>query len=523
MLQLRRWLRTAPPAQVVAAGLPIALMVVLVAASFRSTGRPGLAGSVVLGQAQASQARGALAGSPGVSSLGSGSNPGEPNGTSSDAGFGASASGASGATTSGASGTLQGPGAASGSAASSRGGVPAVTLTAADRGVSPTQIKIGFLNLNFGSVPGAQAAIGLRADIAKVDQAFVDDLNAHGGVDGRKVVAVQRSTDILDESDQNAACTAMVDDNKVFAISATAISATTATKCITIDGKTPMVNVLAPSEADQATAAGYDITLIRTIDRIYNEWAASLQGIGFLKPGDKIGVVADNCEPNLTVVNQVLIPALRKAGANVNVKVHDCAINASQQEMPAIVSYFASNGYTKILPADCPYAIVPFLDEAKAIHYFPKYSISDYCNSTADALAQLFDPTEFAGTLGITSTYTGGNGSSAPLTPEMQRCSKILTNAGLPGIDYKPANAEALAQCDYFTLIVKVLQMIGPNPTRAAFANAIGLVGDYRAGSTPLSTYRPGKYSGGELIHTIRFESTCRCYANASALRAGRF
>ena len=126
--------------------------------------------------------------------------------------------------------------------------------------MTATELKIGFLNLNFSSVPGAKEAIGLRDDIDHVNQTYVDYLNAHGGVAGRKVVAVQRSTDILDESDQNAACTAMVADNKVFAISSTAISAPTAAKCITVDGKTPMVDVLAPSEAVQRAAGGYDIS-----------------------------------------------------------------------------------------------------------------------------------------------------------------------------------------------------------------------------------------------------------------------
>jgi ABC-type branched-subunit amino acid transport system substrate-binding protein len=390
--------------------------------------------------------------------------------------------------------------------------------------VSPAEIKIGFLSVNFGSVPGAQQAVGLRDDIGKVIQAYVDNVNVRGGINGRKVLAAQRSTDILDESDQNAACTAMVKDAKVFAISSTAISAPTASKCIVVDNHSPMVNVLSTSDKIQRVEAGYDTTLIRSIDRIYAEWAASLREIQFLSPGDRIGVVADNCEPNHTVVNEVLVPALKRAGAGqVEVRVHDCAIANSQQQMPAIVSYFAANGFQKILPANCPYALIPFLAQAEAIHYRPKYSISDYCNGTADALAQNFLPSQFGGTVGITGTYAGGNGAHAAVTPEMKRCSDILTAAGLPGVDYRPVNSEAVAQCDYFTLIVQVLKRLGANPTRAAFAAEVGRVGDYRAGFVPLSTFAPGKYSGGELIHTIRFDGGCRCYVSISGLRRGRF
>jgi ABC-type branched-subunit amino acid transport system substrate-binding protein len=521
MLQLRRWMRTAPPSRLTATALALGLVGLLLVTSLMpagtgsttvGAGRPNsAAGSVptpVAGATDGAPGSGAPAGGTGGAAPAGGAGPAP---SAAVASAGAPSNTQAGATSSGAGATTAGAG----------GGAARV---ASDRGVTPAEVKIGFLNLNFSSVPGAKEAIGLRDDIDRVNQAYVAYINGRGGVAGRKVVAVQRSTDILDESDQNAACTAMVADNKVFAISSTAISAPTAAKCITVDGKTPMVDVLAPSEAVQRAAGGYDITLIRTIDRIYAEWAAALREIGFLNPGDKIGIVADNCEPNLTVVNQVLVPAVRAAGAGtVDVRVHDCAIANSQQQMPGIVSYFAANGFQKILPADCPYAIVPFLAQAKAINYRPKFSISDYCNSSADALAQTFDPDEFGGTVGITSTYSGGNGSKSPLTPEMQACSKILTDAGLPGIDYTPRNAEALAHCDYLFLLVKLIQKLGPNPTRQALAYSVGSFGDYRAGSTPLSTYRPGKFSGGELIHTIRFEGSCRCYSSISGLRPGRF
>jgi ABC-type branched-subunit amino acid transport system substrate-binding protein len=369
-------------------------------------------------------------------------------------------------------------------------------------------------------VPGAQAAIGLRSDIRQVIQAYVDYYNKHGGLAGRQIVPVLRSTDILDESDQNAACTSMVSDTKVYAVSSTAIAFPSATQCISVQGKTPMVNVLAPSTADQRGAAGYDVTEIPSLDRIYAEWASQLQSIGYLAPGDKIGLVSDNCDPNLAVVNSVLIPAVKAAGAGqVIVKVHDCGIQQSQEEMPGIVSYFASAGIQKILPADCPYAFVSFLQEAKAIAYHPKFSISDYCNSSADALAQVFDPSEFGGTVGITSTYAGGYGAHQANTPEMQRCSNILTAAGLPGVNYAATNSEAVAQCDYLTLLADVIAKLGPNPTRAGFATAIGQYGDYRAGFSPLNIYSPGKYSGGDLVHTIQFSGSCKCYVSTSNLR----
>lgn len=378
--------------------------------------------------------------------------------------------------------------------------------------------------LNFGDVPGAEAAVGLRSDMPQVIDALVAYYNKHGGIAGRRIVPEIRSTDILDESDQNAACTQMVSDDKVFAISSTAIAFPSATQCISVEGKTPMVNVLSVSTAEQQAAVGYDITEIPSIDRIYAEWASQLRSIGFLNSGDRVGVLSDNCDPNLAVVNSVLIPDLKAAGASqVVLKTADCSIEDSEAEMPGIASYFASQHVTKILPAICPYGLISFLKDAKSIDYKPKFSISDYCNGTADALAHLYDPTEFGGTVGITSTYAGGYGSKATNTPQMQRCSDILTAAGLPGVNYAPANSEAVAQCDYLTLLADVIDKLGPNPTRAAFATEIGEYGDYQAGFSPLNIYTKDKYSGGDLVHTIEFNGSTGYYDSISDLRRNNY
>jgi ABC-type branched-subunit amino acid transport system substrate-binding protein len=532
MLQMRRWFKSAPPGQVAGVVVGLVLALALFGTSL-SSGSDTLSTNTASTQNNSGglgTPAGGPAGTTGGGSTGTGGSSGAARTTSggSAAGSGGVTSlgggaGTTGGTTSGG-GTTAGGGTSSGIAGGGTTGGGGTTRFASDRGVTPTTVKLGFLYLNFGSVAGASQAVGLRSDIDKVIQAYVADANRHGGLAGRKIQAVLRSTDILDENDQNAACVSMVDDQKVFAISSTAISAQTATDCITLKGKTPMVNVLSTSDADQTKVSGYDITLIRSIDRIYSEWAASLTQIGFLKAGDKVGIVADNCDPNLGVVNKVLVPAVKKAGAGqVLLKVHDCAINNAQQQMPGIVSYFASNGVTKIMPADCPYAIIPFLSQAKAINYHPKYTISDYCNGSADALAQLFDPDEFGGTLGITGTYAGGFGVHAALTPPMIRCSKILVAAGLPGLDYSSKNSEAVAQCDYLTLLVQAINKAGPNPTRPGLAQTFGSIGDFQAGFSASNIYKPGKYSGGDLIHTIRFDGNCKCYVSTTGLRRGKY
>jgi hypothetical protein len=83
-------------------------------------------------------------------------------------------------------------------------------------------IKLGFVIVS--GDPGAAFGLPIgQKDHAPVVQAVVDELNATGGVAGRRVVASVRSVDQTDQSKptqvrlQNRVCTALTEDDRVFA------------------------------------------------------------------------------------------------------------------------------------------------------------------------------------------------------------------------------------------------------------------------------------------------------------------
>ncbi len=90
-------------------------------------------------------------------------------------------------------------------------------LTASWRGVTPDTITIGVSMLNFELLQEMGLTAAGWGDQQGVFQALLDDLNANGGILGRKVEAVYDYYSPIDADDAERACTVLTQDNEVFA------------------------------------------------------------------------------------------------------------------------------------------------------------------------------------------------------------------------------------------------------------------------------------------------------------------
>ena len=86
------------------------------------------------------------------------------------------------------------------------------------QGVTASTIKVGFSYIDLATL--AKSGIikvdhGPYEQIAKV---LVDDINARGGINGRKLVLVTAKYSPIGNEEQLAACTKLTQDDKVFAV-----------------------------------------------------------------------------------------------------------------------------------------------------------------------------------------------------------------------------------------------------------------------------------------------------------------
>src|SRR5260221_4091769 len=86
------------------------------------------------------------------------------------------------------------------------------------RGVTATTIKLGVSLVDFKCIQ--QFVNSVRNNQQNIYKAYIDDINAKGGINGRKIVPVFKTyCPLTSTSDLNVQiCTAFADDDKVFAV-----------------------------------------------------------------------------------------------------------------------------------------------------------------------------------------------------------------------------------------------------------------------------------------------------------------
>jgi hypothetical protein len=84
------------------------------------------------------------------------------------------------------------------------------------QGVTPSTIKLGLVQVNYDCIK--DFVDFNRGDQKQTYQIFVDDLNKHGGILGRKVEGVFRTFCPIGNAGALSACTSFTEDDKVFAV-----------------------------------------------------------------------------------------------------------------------------------------------------------------------------------------------------------------------------------------------------------------------------------------------------------------
>lgn len=536
-MQFRLWLRNAARSQVaLAAAVAVAVGALLIASLPQSTtkaaaglsqgdGGGTTSGTVDGGGSSSSTSTsGSTPGGAGSSTSGSSSS-----GATSTTGGGGGTSGSGSTATSGSS-TSGGSGTSGSSGTGTSGGTRFDISRSTDRGVNNCSgtspcVKLGVLLAKIGGLDASGFALQVRTDTQQVVQALIDDQNRRGGINGRKIVPVFRTTDPLEEDDQKKACDEMVKDNKVFGVIDTqSFIFANPQACLTQDNKTPYVHGYAESEAFMDKGNGYDVSETRSLDRIATEWVDEMQKLRFLKGGEHVGVLEDNCEPSHSIVAKILVTGIQRLKpASVKTYESDCSAAYAQSQPPALQQRMCIDGVTHVVLATSFVAAQTFLQSADggpcgsgARKY--KYMASDYSLLASDLFTHNFNKNQFDGSLAITNFFTGITKTSARL----QTCSAILKKAGIKGLDNSYPNADANAMCDYFDVFVRAAIAVGPDLTRPAWANARQHLGRYDGAFSPQSLFEPGKTNGGELVHAMVWHADCSCYRQTGPLHVGK-
>jgi Periplasmic binding protein len=353
----------------------------------------------------------------------------------------------------------------------------AVSAADAAQNESGTGVTAGTITVGITEVD--TAAIASIIDINDGDPtaaygALIKQINADGGINGRKIVPVYVQVDPIGTAPAAAACTQLTEDDHVFMALGFFQAADTA--CYVTGHDTPIIGEsLSAMAAAAAVAPWYNPELSDT-DLIPKEMAA-FQGDGAFA-GKKVGVVGSSVDAD--EMNEV-IPALHKVKADV-VQVATSAVpssdtNAMTSEYQVIAQKFQQAGVNVVVAVGD--AGEQFPDSLQNIQstYLPRIIDTDEADFEAYSTSTSSQPQVY-----FKNALTAGGLAPANVTWEadgMQKCVDIIRKADPSDQIGNPLTASASAPmtwgypelaCQQLGLMTDLLKAAGKtvNPTTLA-------------------------------------------------------
>jgi hypothetical protein len=492
--------------------------------------------------------RSTLAGTAGGTEAGLGSADAGANGTGSDqaaTGTGAGAGSTSGGAATG--GRNAGGGGTSSSGSGSAVGVNPVTGNGP--GVDAKTINVGVAYVvNAGAANAAIGANGIsQGDLKAEQQTLMDDINAHGGVAGHKLVPVwhqydNTSADSADVQEQSA-CDDYTQDHKTFVVMDAGRD--TFRTCIEKRGGLEVDSPLSISGA--ATFSQYphyvEVSSMN-VDRAAAALAPALpaqgwaggwdSGLGKAGPAKaKVGIVTYDFPTFSHAVDQVLIPGLAKVGlapdpADVRKVLwlqSNSDVGAVAAGISSAVLKFRQDGVDHVIVFDERGVLtLLFLNNAQSQHYFPRYGWTSTNGPQAFVDAGDVQPQQLVGSMGIgwlpqLDISPARNLDNGPYSNDARRRCVALYKAH--GITFPDTNAEAgaLDICTQFWFLQLAGNALTGGPiTRDRFMAAVNKVGSTFQGAGVLGLkFGPTKHDGVSVYRYYQYDAGCKCMEYKSA------
>jgi hypothetical protein len=438
----------------------------------------GACGSTV----PAAQRRAAQSGLDGETALQAGDELGG-SGSLSEDGAGSTGSGGSG----GGTGRTA---AGSASGGGRTGGTGGGGSTARGPGITDTEIHIGAgYAVNAGAANAAFGAGGIdQGDDKKNTQIVVDDINAHGGIAGRKVVIEWYELDATSPETTDAqyqrVCESLTKDAKVFAVMGG--DNDTFLRCLHNAGIVAVNHNLTLSDTARYKRFPYYFELSAlNLDRVASVEVAQLQAQGYFSsswnttngtslPGKpKVGIFTYDLPGFNHAVDQVLVPALARLGFKPD---PGNIVRAPYPQNAADVSgaaTSASNAVLKFNTSGVTHALVfdedgvlslLFGNNAESQGYHPRHGVNSQ-NGIQALLPSGYPRGQLNGMVGIgwfpgIDIATAENTDDGPYSNDSRkRCIALYRAAG---VSYDNANASAIAlgTCTQFWWLREVMKNV---------------------------------------------------------------
>jgi ABC-type branched-subunit amino acid transport system substrate-binding protein len=392
--------------------------------------------------------------------------------------------------------------------------------------VTANEIRIGFHTPNPGSTAAIYAALGIAVadpDGKAESLALVNYINAHGGIAGRRVVAVNYVDDGSGSwsADNEAACSAFTEDNHVFA----AISIIT----------TPESDVLASCLAQHQTAFVFNNRIVWD-QRMFDSWAPYVYAPSYIEgdrwgsiidqlvadnyfdPGSKLGLLWQETGSTKRTLDSVIKPRLSAHGIPVSAEFaysppdsEGGLSNVSAQIESAVLRFRASGVTHVVFVGTSGEGSLFFIPEAESQGYHPRYGFTSMEIPQIIAATVPKDQLHRAVGIGWVPTMDVDTAQDPNNNPAQALCLRIMQQAGV-SIPGRWAQSQTVKLCDGVFFLQAALAR-APTLTAAGLRQGVTALGSsYRSSFTFGTQFGTGRWDGVAALRPEAFDDSCGCW-----------
>jgi hypothetical protein len=357
------------------------------------------------------------------------------------------------------------------------GSTEAGASSPADQGVTSTTIRIGISVIDFAAL----RAVGVTLNDGNYQDAvsaLTANMNAHGGVDGRKVVPYFAVANPAVASSTSSSCSELTEDDKVFIVLFPVYP-----DCYQQTHDTPVIGGVLPGPLPASAAADFSLT---PPDAAYDPvQLAAFDKRGVFK-GKKVGLFYG---PDDTSEAKVVQSDLKKLHVDVVVSAEDGVTAtdtvAVDQEAQTIALRFKDAGVNEVVGVGGTGAAVwpRALQDNQSTYKPPWIATNETALTSYVASAKGGNPYLD----NVMAATPEASATQVWMDPAMQKCAAIVRKAYPSDAIAPPVNpnspqaassgsdttyAAVEAACVYLTLFAKIADAAGKNLTVASFTKA---------------------------------------------------
>lgn len=416
-------------------------------------------------------------------------------------------------------------------------GGPGTAGGALGPGITDKEIFIGAVYLvNGGAGNAALGAANLDpGDYRKVFKAVFDQVNAEGGIAGRKLVPVYAEIDVtssqtLDQQAQSA-CAKWTQDNKVFAI-LLGIQGSVVQECTEKADAVNIVGGASSSLPDDFRRYPHYVEISGiNIVRMGPLTVRGLAAQNYFDPGAKLGILTWDADNYRQSLEKGFIPALKDVGVTlatqpiyVDVPASFNDLGGTNSDINSAVLKFADQGIDHVMIVDgsagvCAGACLgyQFLNQAESQKYRPRYGFGDsnYADTSVNSLYPAVQLKRSVAVVWGDATKEDDVGWK-PNVPR-EKCYDLMRKNGVP-LENENQLYIARTVCETTWFMRAVVAKMGNatlnNDNFMAAVNTMGT--SFQSLSTYVSRLSASQHDGVSAVRNQAFFEDCTCYRYTS-------